>query len=126
MPATRATIVVPDRLQSLFCMACGHPVYTVRDGQSEETCDHVRFFIDWDGEISLADPASSTGSDRVQQQLIVDVIESTESWDDFLAKAAELLPASVLMLEVQEAARESGDGSRAIVGFELAQRDESE
>ncbi len=126
MPATRAKVEVPDRLQSLFCMACGSPVYTAAGGQPDDSCNHVRFFIGWDGELSLADPESSTGADRAQQQAIVDVVESTDSWDEFLAKVASVLPASVLILEVAEASREGSDDARAIAGFDLAQGDAAE
>jgi hypothetical protein len=126
MPATRAKVEVQDRLQSLFCMACGAPVYTASGGHADESCNHVRFFIGWDGELSLSDPESSTGADRVQQQAIVDVVESTDSWDEFLGKVAEILPSSVLILEVSEQTREGSDDARAIVGYDLDQSGEEE
>jgi hypothetical protein len=124
MPAARAKVVTENGLKNLFCMACGAPVYTEAEGHAEHTCEHVRFFIDWDGELSLSDPEDSTGADRGHQQAIVDVVESTNSWDEFLTKVTEALPASVLILEVVDPARSGGkDDARAVIGFDIAQTD---
>jgi hypothetical protein len=124
MPASRAKVEVENGLKNLFCMACGAPVYTEAEGHAEHTCEHVRFFIDWDGELSLSDPEGSTGADQAHQQAIVDVVESTNSWDEFLTKVAEVLPASVLILEVIDAARGARkDDARAVIGFDIAQGD---
>lgn len=125
MPASRVQVEVPDGLRSLFCLACGAPVYTEEEGQAEHGCDHVRFFIDWNGELSLADPEGSSGADVALQQAIVDVVEATANWDEFLTKVAEVLPASVVVMEITKPASPGQKkGARAVVAFDIAQRDD--
>jgi hypothetical protein len=121
MPASRIELEARNGLRNLFCLACGAPVYTEADGAAEHTCDHVRFFIDPSGELSLADPESSTGEDQTRQQAIVDLVEATESWDDFLTRVVELLPASALVLEITAPAGSDGDAAHAVVAFDLGQ-----
>ena len=126
MPASRVVLALPDGLRHLSCLACGAPVYTEAGGAEEHTCDHVRFFIDPSGELSLADPYSSTGEDQARQQAIVDIVEATDSWDDFLTRVVELLPASTLVLEFANPARGDGDeAAYAVVAFDLGVPDES-
>lgn len=124
MPASRVQIELPQGLRNLYCPACAAPVITEADGTAEETCDHVRFFIDATGELSLAEPDGFTGDDRAQQQAVVDLVERTDSWDDFLDEVMEVLPDSVLILELTDAgAADSEDGSTAVVAFDLASPD---
>lgn len=124
MPASRVQIELPHGLRNLYCPACAAPVLTEAEGTAEETCDHVRFFIDASGELSLAEPDGFTGEDRVQQQAVVDLVERTESWDEFLDEVMEVLPDSVLVLEMSEPARDDAeDGSTAVIAFDLASRD---
>ena len=125
MPATRVELEVRNGLRNLFCLACGAPIHIQGEGASEQTCDHVRFFIDPSGELSLADPDSSTGEDQTRQQAIVDLVEATESWDDFLTRVVDLLPSSAFVLVVTDATRGDGDdASHAVVAFDLGHTDD--
>jgi len=118
MPASRVELELRNGLRNLYCPACGTPVLTESDGAAEHTCDHVRFFIDPSGELSLADPDSSTGEDQERQQAIVDLVEATESWEEFLTRVVELLPSSALVLEITSGSGD--DESRAVVAFDLS------
>ena len=125
MPATRVELEVRNGLRNLFCLACGAPIHIQGEGASEQTCDHVRFFIDPSGELSLADPDSSTGEDQTRQQAIVDLVEATESWDDFLTRVVDLLPSSAFVLVVTDATRGDGDDAPdAVVAFDLGHTDD--
>src|SRR3982750_2047496 len=119
MPASRVQLEIPNGLLNLSCPACASPVYTEAEGPVEHTCEHVRFFIDREGELSLPDPESLDGEDQRRQQAIVDLVEETESWDDFLTEAAKIMPASVLILEVVEPNGNDGEGSQSVVAFDL-------
>jgi len=119
MPASRVQLEVPHALRDLYCPACAAPVFTEADGPTEHTCDHVRFFIDREGELSLPDPESLAGEDQRRQQALVDLVEATESWDEFLTRAAKVLPASVLILEIVETGGDD-EGTQSVVAFELA------
>ena len=120
MPASRVELELRNGLRNLYCPACGAPVFTVSDGAAEHTCDHVRFFIEPSGELSLADPESSTGDDQTRQQAIVDLVEATESWDEFLSRVVDVLPSSALVMEF--ASTEGGeDAPRAVVAFDLGE-----
>ncbi len=128
MPASRVQIEVEDGVPDLYCPACAAPVYTQEDGTAEQTCEHVRFFIDWEGELSLAEPDSFGGEDAERQQRIIDLVEQTDSWDEFLDKVVNVLPASAMVLELSQPDRESGEGSddeegeggTAVVAFDFA------
>ena len=130
MPASRVQVEVENGFPNLHCPACGSAVYTEEEGTAEQTCEHVRFFIDWSGELSLAEPDSFAGEDQARQQRIIELVESTDSWDDFLEKVAAALPESVLILELSDPERGEGDdeddeetGANAVVAFDFAAPD---
>ncbi|MDF1504254.1 hypothetical protein [Roseisolibacter sp. H3M3-2] len=123
MPASRARVEVEHGLDDLHCPVCAAPVYTAADGPSEQTCEHVRFFIDWEGELALAEPDSFVGDDQKVQQAIIDLVEGTESWDDFLDKVPAVLPASALVLELVHPAGRDGEEATAVVAFDFTAPD---
>ena len=126
MPASRVQIEVEEGVPDLYCPACAAAVYTAEDGPAEQTCEHVRFFIDWEGELALAEPESFSGEDAERQQRIIDLVEQTDSWDEFLTKVVELLPASAMILELSQPAQDGGEddeedeGATAVVAFDFA------
>lgn len=127
MPASRVQIEVEEGIPDLYCPACASAVYTAQDGPAEQTCEHVRFFIDWEGELALAEPDAFAGEDAARQQRIIDLVEQTDSWDEFLTKVLELLPASAMILELSQPARGADDdaddedeGATAVVAFDFA------
>jgi len=124
MPASRVQIEVEEGVPDLYCPACAAAVYTAEDGPAEHTCEHVRFFIDWEGELALAEPDSFAGEDAERQQRIIDLVEQTDSWDEFLTKVVAMLPASAMILELSQPARGEGededDGATAVVAFDFA------
>ena len=128
MPASRVQIEVEEGVPDLYCPACAAPVYTDQDGPAEQTCEHVRFFIDWEGELALAEPEAYAGDDAARQQRIIDLVEQTDSWDEFLTKVVALLPASAMILELSQPARGEGpaededddEGATAVVAFDFA------
>ena len=126
MPASRVQIEVEEGVPDLYCPACAAAVYTAEDGPAEQTCEHVRFFIDWEGELALAEPEAYAGDDAARQQRIIDLVEQTDSWDEFLTKVVALMPASAMILELSQPARgEGGDddedeGATAVVAFDFA------
>ena len=63
MPAALVRLALQDRPSDLYCPACGAPVLE-DDSVVEECCDHVRFAIDAEGELTLAEPESFAGEDR--------------------------------------------------------------
>lgn len=131
MPASRVQVEVENGFPNLHCPVCGAAVYTEAEGTVEQTCEHVRFFIDWTGELSLAEPDSFAGEDQARQQQIIDLVESTESWDDFLDKVTQALPESVLILELSDPEHAGGDdeegeeqaGANAVIAFDFAAPD---
>jgi len=122
MPASRVTIEMQGGVKNLHCPACAAPVFTDDAGASDELCDHVCFFIDWAGEITLASPEGYTGPDRDRQQALVDLVDDTADWDEFIERAAKALPASALVLDLDEPG--GADGTRAVVAFDFAARGE--
>jgi hypothetical protein len=133
MPASRVQVEVENGFANLHCPVCGAAVYTEAEGTADHTCEHVRFFIDWTGELSLAEPDSFAGEDQARQQQIIELVESTESWDDFLDKVTAALPESVLILELSDPEREGAGGedddeepatgANAVVAFDFATPD---
>lgn len=121
MPATRAHVQLDAGIADLYCPACAAPVFTTDGGPAEELCEHVRFFIDPSGEMSIAEPDGVAEAERRRQEQIIELVESTDSWEDFLTQAAKLLPASAVILELEEPGEEDGEeGSQAVVAFDLA------
>ena len=124
MPASRVQIEVEEGVPDLYCPACAAAVYTAEDGPAEQTCEHVRFFIDWEGELALAEPDAFSGEDAERQQRIIDLVEQTDSWDEFLTKVVAMLPASAMILELSQPAQGEGeeeeDGATAVVAFDFA------
>lgn len=121
MPAPRARVEVQHGLDDLHCPICAAPVYTAEEGPAEQTCEHVRFFIDWEGELALAEPESFVGDDRAVQQAVLDLVEGTDSWEEFLDKVPAVLPSSALLLEL---VRPDGEGeSSAVVAFDFTTPD---
>lgn len=120
MPASHVRLALQHDLADLHCPACGAPVFTAADGAAEDLCDHVCFFIDWQGEIMLASPDNYTGEDQRRQQAIVDLIEATNDWDEFIAKVVTALAPSAIVLDIEGAAGEDGEPSRAVVAIDFA------
>ena len=120
MPAAHVRLALKDGLTDLFCPACGAPVFTDEAGASEDLCDHVCFFIDWEGEIMLASPDNYEGEDQRRQQAIVDLVEETEDWDEFVGKVVKTLAPSAIVLDIEGPADEDGDASRAVVAIDFA------
>jgi hypothetical protein len=123
MPAPRARVEVEHGLDDLHCPVCATPVYTAADGPAEQTCEHVRFFIDWEGELALAEPESFLGDDRAVQQAVLDLVEGTESWDEFLDKVPAVLPSSALVLELVRPGGGGGEEATAVVAFDFTTPD---
>jgi hypothetical protein len=80
----------------------------------------VCFFIDWQGEIMLASPDNYAGEDQRRQQAIVDLIEETEDWDEFIGKVVKTLAPSAVVLDIEGAPDEDGEASRAVVAIDFA------
>jgi len=122
MPASRVNIQVEGGVKNLHCPACAAPVFTDDRGVADDLCDHVCFFIDWAGEITLASPDNYGGADRERQTALVELVDETEDWDEFIERAAKALPRSALVLDldVPEGEEDEDGGSRAVVAFDLA------
>ena len=120
MPASHVRLEVKDGLADLYCPACSAPVFTAAAGPAEDLCDHVCFFIDWQGEIMLASPENYAGEDQKRQQTIVDLIEETEDWDEFIGKVVEALGPSAVVLDIEGAPDDDGEPSRAVVAIDFA------
>lgn len=124
MPATRVKLSLPDGLPDLFCPACGEAVYDGEEGPAPETCEHVRFIIDAEGELSIAEPDGMDAEEEARQERILALVEQTESWDDFLEGVVRLLPPSVMILELADAAPAGEDddepAGQVIVALDLA------
>jgi uncharacterized Zn finger protein (UPF0148 family) len=129
MPATRVPIQLDEGLSTLFCPACGTPVLVENGDVAEELCEHVRFLIDASGELSIADPESLPSGERKRQEAIIELVESTESWDDFLTQVVRVLPSSALVLELSEPATEDDEedeGTQVVVAVDLAPSDDAD
>jgi hypothetical protein len=121
MPASHVRLEAKGGLRDLFCPACAAPVFTDEAGASDELCDHVCFFIDWAGEITLASPDNYTGDVERRQQAIVDLVEETDDWDEFIAKAAKALPASAVILDIDAPTEgDEEDATRVVVAIDFA------
>jgi hypothetical protein len=122
MPATRVQLTLPDGLDALFCPACGEPVYDGEEGPAAETCEHVRFIIDAEGELSIAEPEGMDADEEARQERILALVEQTESWDDFLGGVTRLLPASVVIMEFADEPGGEDDEppGQVVVAFDLA------
>ena len=120
MPASHVRVAVPGGLRNLHCPACAAPVYTEADGAAEDLCDHVCFFIDWEGEITLASPENYEGDEERRQQALVDLVEDTEDWDEFIVRATKALPDSALVIDLEDPEAAEDDGGRAVIAFDLA------
>jgi hypothetical protein len=119
MPAQRVHLELPQALPEFFCPACTAPILVADGCGADELCDHVRFLIDAEGAIALAEPESFAGDDRRRQEELVALVEETETWDEFLARGAKILRASAVLLELE--AHAGGDeGTHAVVALDLA------
>lgn len=119
MPASHIRIDAAHGLPDIHCPACGAAVLTAEYGPAEELCDHVCFFINADGEITLADPESYLGEANQRQQGLVDLIEITDDWDAFIVQAASALTNAVIVLDYNCAAGDDDEGIRVVVAFDL-------
>jgi|GEM_PF-2187232 len=123
MPASRALLEVQGGFTSLYCPACAAPVLT-SDGPIEDFCVHVAFFIDWDGEIALASPEGLVGAEQQRQQVVVDLIESSDDWGIFLDRVTEAMSGSVLVMDLIEPETGGQEERRAVVAFDFMAIDE--
>ncbi len=120
MPAIRVPLSLSDGLPDLFCPACGEPVYDGEAGPAVETCEHVRFIIDSEGELSIAEPEGMDEMEETRQEQILALVESTESWDEFLGGVTKLLPSSVMIMELTEEGEDDEPAAHVIVAIDLA------
>jgi hypothetical protein len=124
MPASHVHIDAKDGLRDLYCPVCSSPIFTADAGAAEDLCDHICFFIDWAGEITLASPENYTGDEERRQQTIVDLVESTDDWDEFVEKAVKALGDSAIVMDIEAPTIGADeDGTRVVVAIDFALAD---
>ena len=121
MPATHVHLDAKNGLRDLYCPVCSSPIFTEESGAADDLCDHVCFLIDWAGEITLASPENYTGDDEKRQQAIVDLVESTDDWGEFVEQAVKTLGDSAMVLDI-DAPNIAGmdDATRVVVAIDFA------
>jgi hypothetical protein len=116
MPAAFARVVVENGIRTLSCPICASPLVTEEDGAVDQPCAHVLFVVDWIGELHVNSQADGASEERLET-----LRGDSESLDQFLAAASAELPASVLLLRIEEPGRGAGhDGSTFSAAFDFA------
>ena len=122
MPAAHIRIEVAGGLDAFHCPACGTGVFSPDQGFVEGCCPHFRLFVDWVGEVWLAEPEDLPEAARASQEAVWRVwLETGGDVQAALPRWAEALPASAVLLSLVEPWRGGGhEESRVVVGLDLA------
>jgi len=124
MTASLTEITIRDGITNLKCPITGIDVVVVEKGfdSDAEHSPHLRFFIDWIGEIYFADPADLPPDQALYQHKLVAIFtnESEEIDQNTLVdKCLEVLPKSALVLEILNPPGGSYDGDIFYACFDL-------
>jgi hypothetical protein len=106
MPATMAEIAGQGAMPELYSPVTGRLVYRQGMGFKEDAkhSPHLRFFIDWIGQVWVADPQAFSENVQAYLQQIVDIWQDEQNEDEsqnaLVAKCLEVLPQSAFVLEI--------------------------
>ncbi len=130
--ASFATVEIVDGVSSLRCPITGKAVIVEEQGFDPAALHspHIRFFVDWIGQIWIADPASLPHDHADYQSALEEVLSNPldgEDLESMITRCLAVLPSSALVLEISNPARGGGfDGETIYVCWDLDQTDSNQ
>lgn len=131
MPASLAEIEIHHGISELRCPITGIHVIAPETGFEPKGSHspHLRFFVDWIGEVWAADPEDLPDHQAQYQREIIRIFTNPPEEDNqnaLIAKCIEVLPKSALILEILDPPRASFDGDICYACFELGEGADAE
>jgi len=124
MAASLVELAVPGGLETFHCARSGMRVWTDEGFDPEaEHSPHLRFVIDWAGEIHCVDPDDLPGDQAALQRELVDLLaDPPDDWDQntIVDRCRQLLPRSACVFEILDPPNDGSDGTICYVGFDFA------
>jgi hypothetical protein len=126
MPAAFAELVFRDCDVALHCPATGRVVHARVEGfdPASEQSPHLRFVVDWIGDIWAVAPEHLPADQAAYQQRLVEVLASDEDefadQNEMVAACVAVLPESAIVFEILNPPQGSYEGEIAYFGFDLA------
>ncbi len=126
MSASLAEIVIKSGIKALRCPITGKSVIVEGEGFDPEArhTPHLRFFVDWIGEVWFADPADLPEEQAAYQEKVIRIWTNQKDSDNqnkLIARCLKVLPASCVVLEILNPPTGSFDGEICYAAFELGE-----
>lgn len=124
MAASLAEIVIKGGIRGLCCPMTGKAVIDQEDGFDPEArhTPHLRFFVDWAGEIWAVDPADLPDDQADYMKKVVRIWANPKDDDNqnkLVARCLKALPESCVVFEILNPPAGSFDGEICYACFEL-------
>ena len=124
MAASLAELEIEGGITGLKCPLTGIDVILHEEGFDSGAghSPHLRFFVDWIGQVWAADPTDLPSDQAEYQRRIVGIfkdISENKNQKSVIAECLEVLPKSALILEILDPPAGSFDGSVCYAGFDF-------
>lgn len=124
MAASLAEIEISGGVFALKCLVTGIDVIDPEKGFDPEFehSPHLRFFVDWIGEVWVANPGDLPDEQARYQEKIISIFENSSEDDDqnsLIDKCVEVLPRSALVLEILNPPAPAFQGEICYACFDL-------
>lgn len=126
MSASLAEIVIKGGIKALRCPITGKPVIVEEEGFDAEArhTPHLRFFVDWVGEVWVVDPADLPADQAAYQEKVIRIWTNPKDSDNqnkLIARCLKVLPASCVVFEILNPPTGGFDGEICYAAFELGE-----
>ncbi len=124
MTASVAKIVIEGGISALYCPVTGRRVFKEGFDSESNHSPHLRFFVNWIGEVWVAKPEDLPTEQADYQRKIIGIWEEPDeddSQNSLIAKCADVLPSSAFILEILDPPQGSFDGEICYACFDCAQ-----
>ena len=124
MPASLAEIEIEGNISALKCPVTGIAVLVEEEGfdDAADHSPHLRFFVDWIGQVWVANPDDLSPDDAIIQSRIIEVFKKSadyETQNDVIEECRQLLPKSALVFEILDPPAGSFEGAICYACFDL-------
>jgi hypothetical protein len=124
--ATMVELIVEGGLRALRCPITGIPVLVEEEGFDSDAphSPHLRFFVDWIGQVWVVSPDQLVPEQAKYQEEIIKIWRESEddaTQNDTVAKCLKSLPPSCFIFEILDPPRGSYDGEICYVCFEMGE-----
>ena len=124
MPVSITELVISGGIAALFCPVTGVPIIKKEVGfdEKDEQSPHLRFFVDWIGQVWAVDPDELHPENQDYQNEVIKIWtkhDEKSNQNDLIAECLPHLPGSALVLEILDPPRGPYGGEICYVCFDL-------